>query len=124
MVQYRTVIFYDLFFNMSNYSDEDDDDYVDQEIDKITQQPQILTLRLEKLRKTKQKKKNLKAGVKVKIKVGDTAQIINSYKGMKGTIGTVIKVTKLFGTIQTKDGTQIVRGLNNLLVVDKSKIKY
>ena len=109
---------------MSNYSDEDDDDYVDQEIDKITQQPQILTLRLEKLRKTKQKKKKNKAGVKVKIKVGDTAQIINSYKGMKGTIGTVIKVTKLFGTIQTKDGTQIVRGLNNLLVVDKSKIKY
>ena len=92
----------------------------DQEIEEITRELQRLTVKLEKLCEEKRAARRTKAK-KVKrreIRIGDYAEIMNTYQGLKGTIGIVKKCNTSFVTIETDDGRCIVRGIQNIRIIE------
>ena len=86
----------------------------DQEIEEITRELQRLTVKLEKLCEEKRVARRTKATKQREIRIGDYAEVTNTYQGLKGTIGIVKRLNTSFATIETDDGRYIVRGLQNI----------
>ena len=52
------------------------------------------------------------------IVVGDTVDILNKYKGYKGTIGIVTKVAQILITLKTNEGEELKRAPKNLKIIN------
>ena len=101
------------------------------EIDDLYRQLETITAKIKMLRlqqkaeeqeqKQEQKRNRRK---KKSIDVGDLVVITNKYQGLQGTIGTIVRVTTGFVTIETDDGRRIVRGHHNVKRYDNSSNMY
>ena len=97
------------------------------EIDDLYRQLETITAKIKMLRlqqkaeeqeqKQEQKRNRRK---KKSIDVGDLVVITNKYQGLQGTIGTIVRVTTGFVTIETDDGRRIVRGYHYVKRYDNS----
>ena len=52
------------------------------------------------------------------IRIGDYAEMMNTYQGLKGTIGIVKKCNTSFVTIETDDGRCVVCGIQNIRIIE------
>ena len=52
------------------------------------------------------------------LQIGDRAVVLNDYQNLRGTEGTVIRLSTTFVTIRTDTGKEITRGKQNIKLVD------
>ena len=86
----------------------------EQELEKIIKDISILQLRVINLRS------DLIGETDTEIELGDTVRITNNYKGQKGTVGTVIQITRTRVHLKTSEGKEIVRAQKNLEIISKT----
>ena len=79
----------------------------------ITEQLALLKLQV-KREKTEAAKRTSHAHERPGLQIGDQVVITNAYQNLRGTIGTVIRLTTTFVTIRTNDGNEITRGTQNV----------
>ena len=82
----------------------------------ITEQLKKLQIELVKEKKTSSQFSRRK------LQIGDQAIVTNNYQNLKGTVGTVIKLTTNFGTIRTTSGKEITRNIKNLQIISNSDL--
>ena len=51
------------------------------------------------------------------IQIGDTLRLKKRYKEYKGTVGTIIKISKKFITLRTVEGKELIRAPHNLDII-------
>ena len=90
-------------------------------LETITAKIKVLRLQ-QKVEEQEQEQKRIRWKKKKKksIDVGDLVVITNKYQGLQGTIGTIVRVTTGFVTIETDDGRRIVRGHHYVKRYDNS----
>lgn len=49
-----------------------------------------------------------------RFQIGDRVEVTNGYQNLQGTSGTVIRLSTTFVTLRTDEGTEIVRGTQNV----------
>ena len=89
----------------------------EEQIDDLTAQLESITKQLTQLKTQVRRERNQRTADQNKnrgLQIGDRVEITNRHQNLQGTTGVIIRLSTTFVTIRTDEGSEIVRGNQNV----------
>ena len=101
----------------------------EEQIEELTEQLKVITLQLSRLQEQVQQEREeaiaeVVQGIEQRprsFQIGDLVRITNNYQNLRGAEGRVTNINTSFVTIRLHSGRQVVRGIQNVVIINQSQ---
>lgn len=87
------------------------------QLQSITQQLSALKLQVKRERENTARRNSRSRNETRRFPIGDRVEVTNGYQNLQGTSGIIIRLSTTFVTLRTDEGTEIVRGTQNVRLI-------